>query len=382
MQQEEFLSKSLLYQMSLGSKELYHSNVWAWLIENDTSFIKVFFPRFNENEYSVLGVSRECRHRDLIVWLHKNGYPDNEQKYYLIIENKIKSLHEYKQLEGYTEYLWDNQLLLAAFTGIENNLDQDDLYITNENTGALWQFRSYCDISDGIRRIATASTSEVICQRLQQIYEYCDIVSSIDFLLKSAKKSSCGKLSYETHGIALSDERIRLKDVFIKLKGADFISYIKMHRAELEALCPSGKGFVLLIEQSFHNLKATLDIRFTNRRADTEHYFLIGVQIEGMQYRLCAEMDGKAHSVDNVYESLKDVWFDDTFDYRTNRRVFGRPTSMRGKYDSYGKGSNAYSFVYQYYNLDESNNKYQDLLEDIKRDMTKASEIIKASEFL
>lgn len=43
MQQEEFLSKSLLYQMSLGSKELYHSNVWAWLIENDTSFIKVFF---------------------------------------------------------------------------------------------------------------------------------------------------------------------------------------------------------------------------------------------------------------------------------------------------------------------------------------------------
>ena len=180
----------------------------------------------------------------------------------------------------------------------------------------------------------------------------------------------------------MSDERIRLKDVFIKLKGADFISYIKMHRAELEALCPSGKGFVLLIEQSFHNLKATLDIRFTNRRADTEHYFLIGVQIEGMQYRLCAEMDGKAHSVDNVYESLKDVWFDDTFDYRTNRRVFGRPTSMRGKYDSYGKGSNAYSFVYQYYNLDESNNKYQDLLEDIKRDMTKASEIIEASEFL
>ena len=39
-----FLKNSLMYQMSLGSKELFHSNVWGWLLENDKSFIKVFYP--------------------------------------------------------------------------------------------------------------------------------------------------------------------------------------------------------------------------------------------------------------------------------------------------------------------------------------------------
>ena len=39
----KFLENSLLYQMSLGSKELYHSNVWAWLIEKDPAFISAFF---------------------------------------------------------------------------------------------------------------------------------------------------------------------------------------------------------------------------------------------------------------------------------------------------------------------------------------------------
>ena len=30
----DYLKKSMIYQMSLGSKELFHSNVWGWLIEN------------------------------------------------------------------------------------------------------------------------------------------------------------------------------------------------------------------------------------------------------------------------------------------------------------------------------------------------------------
>lgn len=35
-----FLKNSMMYQMSLGSKELFHSNVWWWLIDNDKNFIK------------------------------------------------------------------------------------------------------------------------------------------------------------------------------------------------------------------------------------------------------------------------------------------------------------------------------------------------------
>ena len=89
----DFLKKSLLFQMSLGSKELYHSNVWAWLIENDHDFVKVFFPDFRKDIFNIVGVSRECRHRDVIIWLQKSGDASKEGKYYYVIENKIKSLH-------------------------------------------------------------------------------------------------------------------------------------------------------------------------------------------------------------------------------------------------------------------------------------------------
>ena len=35
------LRGSLIYKMSQGSKELYHSNIWSWLIEQDSEFINV-----------------------------------------------------------------------------------------------------------------------------------------------------------------------------------------------------------------------------------------------------------------------------------------------------------------------------------------------------
>ena len=38
----ENLKKNPILHMSLGSKELFHSNFWAWLFEIDKEFVKVF----------------------------------------------------------------------------------------------------------------------------------------------------------------------------------------------------------------------------------------------------------------------------------------------------------------------------------------------------
>ena len=37
------LKHSPIYAMSLGSKELFHSNFWKWLITEDFNFASVFF---------------------------------------------------------------------------------------------------------------------------------------------------------------------------------------------------------------------------------------------------------------------------------------------------------------------------------------------------
>ena len=118
----EFLKQSLLYQMSLGSKELYHSNVWAWLIENDPAFIKAFVPDFDDNTYEIVEhepeykhVLREYNHRDIIIWLHKKG---SDEKCFYVIENKIKSLQSESQLKDYSENLGDYTMLGGVVTGI------------------------------------------------------------------------------------------------------------------------------------------------------------------------------------------------------------------------------------------------------------------------
>lgn len=375
-ERQVFLKNSLMYQMSLGSKELYHSNVWAWLIENDHSFIKVFFLDFNESVYEITGVARECCNRDIVVWVHKKGFPEKEQKSYLVVENKIKSLHTYEQLKRYTENLWDIELLGAVFTGIENNLEKDELEIKNNDVTATWCFSSYGKILTRIREIAKRSESEVIRNNLTQIEEYCEILDAIVELLDNAIKNTTGRLSYEN---SLGEQQIRLNDVFVKLKGSDFVSYFKQNwESEMEKICPKDLGFEPIIGSSFHNGKATLDFRFSNWQENCQDYLHIGIQIEGLQYRIHAEMHGKRHTVENVYDLLKNIWFDDLFDYRNNRFIFGQDTSMREKYCCYGKGSNAYSFVYQYYNIQESNNSYDNLCRLIMTDLNKAIGVIKS----
>ena len=380
----DILKESLLFQMSLGSKELYHSNVWAWLIDNDHNFIKVFFPDFQQNIFNVLGVSRECRHRDIIIWLQKNGYTDKEEKYFYVIENKIKSLQRKQQLENYTENLWENTLLQGTITGIENDLGASQVSLANKSTNqkVIWNFVDYATISQKIRELAQHSTSDVIKSHLSQIEEYCDIINAIYNVLNEALAKNRGFVWYWEDDDKFNKELrdLRIEDLYIKLQGSRFIRYINLRREFVEKLCPI--GFHPEIMQDFHNGKATLDIRFSNWQDKYHDYLTIGVQIEGRQYRLLVQKNGK-HDGKEIFEEFKGAWFDENFNYmQKERTIFGdKKTSMKKLFDSYGEGSNDYIFVYQYYNLTKEGSCYEILFEEIQKDLEKAKKIIEQINF-
>lgn len=379
-----FLKSSLLFQMSLGSKELYHSNVWAWLIENDHNFVKVFFPDFQQNTFKVLGVSRECRHRDVIIWLQKIGYTDKKEKYYYVIENKIKSLQRKEQLEDYTENLWENILLRGTVTGIENDLKESQISLTNKSTNQqiVWNFVDYATISQKIRELTQRSASDVIQSHLSQIEEYCDIINAMYNVLNEALAKNKGCVWYGEDGDKMNKELrdLRIEDLFIKLQGSRFIRYVNSRKEIVEKLCPV--GFYPDIAQSFHNGKATLDIKFTNWQDKQHDYLTIGVQIEGSQYRLLVQKNGK-HTEKEIFEEFKGVWFDENFDCtQKERTIFGsKKTSMKKLVDKYGGGSNDYIFVYQYYNLTKESSGYEILFEQIRKDLEKAKKIIEQLNF-
>lgn len=86
----DYLKKSPIFSMSLGSKELFYSNFRAWIFEQKQGqeFIRVFFPNINIQE--ITDIKREHKSRDIVIFL-KNG-----DEY--VIENKIKSYGDYHQL--------------------------------------------------------------------------------------------------------------------------------------------------------------------------------------------------------------------------------------------------------------------------------------------
>ena len=80
----EKLKHSLIYQMSVGGRELYHSNVWCWLMKRDPAFIRVFFPAFDPEKDKVESIQREWKNINLVFKLN------NPKKY--IIEKKHKKM--------------------------------------------------------------------------------------------------------------------------------------------------------------------------------------------------------------------------------------------------------------------------------------------------
>ena len=373
-----YLKNSMIYQMSLGSKELFHSNVWAWLIENDKNFIKVFIPSFeiaNYKDGENIWARREDKNRDILIWLEDN----NGEKQHIVIENKIKALPTVHQLEKYTVNLGDSSFLHGVLTGIGPcilDLEKPDGFDFKKLSGK-WSYVNYEEIANKILEIATQSTSGIIKNHFDQIEEYCQILKCINLILDANINKHKNCLTYDCDYESL--DALRIADIFKKHKGSQFINYVKDRKNELEELKP--EGYWLIIGQSFHNGKTTLDIRFSNWTNDDTPYNLLGVQIEGDQFRIAAEKNIYVEKItaDNVYESFKNEWFDDSYDKDKNKTIFGNQTTMKPrkgkKYDAYI--TDRYCFIYQYYDVSKAGNDYESLFESIKFYISKASTLLK-----
>lgn len=387
------LKKSLLFRMSLGSKELFHSNVWAWLIEQDPAFIKVFFPEFDDKCYQYRGVSRECWHRDVIIWLEDC---DNKKRYYYVIENKIKSLQDEEQLKRYTEDKDGNTLLGGVFTGIINALKTNEFSLPKKGTetgeGVPWKFVDYGTIAERIREQARRS-ARVTALHFLQIDEYCQIIESINGMIQYVLDKSQDRFDYfsstdkngENHEAEYLED-LRIKDVYTKLKGADILRALEASLKDSVSAAP--QGYRLEINQSFHNGKVTLDIRYTNREEGREEkdYLTIGIQLEEYQFRLMVERNG-THKKEELFNEFCNGWFDANFDEKAKKRALfkndssengtGYNTSMKQKYDSYGGNGHGSVFVYQYFNI-EKKCEYNVVFDEIKKYLQKAREIIES----
>lgn len=102
------LKQNAIFRLSLTSKELFHSNFWAWLIgKYENKFTSVFYPDYDGK--SKVKVRREKHNFDLSLEINDK---------LIIIENKFKSLPNKEQLEEYMEKAksWTNkEIILISY---------------------------------------------------------------------------------------------------------------------------------------------------------------------------------------------------------------------------------------------------------------------------
>lgn len=106
------LRKSPMFQLSLSSKELFHSNFlyWIWQVSPtmfqymiSQLFMKAGRPIDHEEWPEYYEVHREYNNFDLCV-ISKNDESDKQGKVRLVVENKVKSIPRLSQLKEYFKF--------------------------------------------------------------------------------------------------------------------------------------------------------------------------------------------------------------------------------------------------------------------------------------
>lgn len=241
-------------QMSLSSKELFHSNLIAFLIEQNNEFANFILEDESNTECNVF---REKMNIDITV--ERNG-----KKY--LIENKVKSLPDADQLIKYMEKA-------------KKSKAEDHVFILI--TLAEPQFK-------GIKfeyplKVKTYKEINVFLRNHSFQNDYLDLIvkdyTQLLDILEQLKDASVIKEDDKTLDFSQKDEnilkRVRLFDVAQKIRYSSFLEKFKREFTEAFSL----------LESCNSTITKSLGLVEFNMCLLRNKNIFIGIQIQGKQYR-------------------------------------------------------------------------------------------------
>lgn len=173
-----------LFHLMLGSRELFHSNLLAWLIETapDTATDALSTWAVPESAASNdTWVRREWKHLDLVIQL--------QGRVPLVIENKAFSLPSKSQLDRYTETVNDllakGRLTTRPRQVLWSLVDPGWTDGTHGDSGSDWTWMSYGDLARNLRS-ATAPSDKFASDI---VGHYASLLESLDELVSAVAVS-------------------------------------------------------------------------------------------------------------------------------------------------------------------------------------------------
>lgn len=203
------IKASPLFQLSLGSKELFHSNFIAWLAGKYPEQVGKLFAPYLKNDsgdLTITRIERELKNIDVHLYF-ANGQE-------LILENKVKSIPYIEQLEEYCEGHTPNQnFLLLTLTRPEFTKTDK---ITVRDT--FWHTMSYSELAKLLQTIVPIINGQYdklilkdyiyFITFISNIMENVDVKESDQFTFYNPKTDDTLKLM----------DKIRMADVYAKIK--------------------------------------------------------------------------------------------------------------------------------------------------------------------
>lgn len=290
-----YLKNSLIYSMYSGSHEYFHSNIWVWLMKQDSRYIKVFFPDFDDECY--YQIFREKDKMDIRIET-KLGL----RKELYVIENRFRYFPKVKQFHNLNKRLERYNMKGRLLVDIK------DSFGLAQEVG--WQFLSYREI---VTRLEEELKKENLLVTRVLLQEYLTTLKCIQHLMDEEFNSNKPYLRISLEDF-LQYKKLDLDHIMRKMSANEFIAYLKEHLQvykEHEDRVEILGGYVngCIIIEIYYILKGTKE----------NWQEKIGICIQEKQYRYCVA--AKTDDVDGLFESYVGTWFDGEDDtYPTTRK--------------------------------------------------------------
>ena len=201
------LKNNAIFQMSLSSKELFHSNFLAWLAKNNITkdvFATVLKNSFGMTEWNPdeMNVKREYKHYDFCICRK------SDEHVLLILENKFKSVAYKDQLSRYYKGTEDSRHVLLTLA--HNFLEKEEIAKSG------WKIVTYQDYTKALRSAAFHMEE---CFDKQVVMHYCDFVETFDHAIneKLLEAENYEKTKWSVLNNNFQDEDLRCNDIWQKL---------------------------------------------------------------------------------------------------------------------------------------------------------------------
>lgn len=422
----KYLETSPMFNLSLSSKELFHSNFLYWIstIDKNKSIFKGLVESLGANVCAWIDnewvVKREFKNLDVCV-IDKKG------KILLVVENKVKSIPTTEQLELYNHTIEENNKgcqddkvhkVLLSLT--KPNFDSKDCewtwvgydkiieYLTNL-TKDLNKYKDYKEKAPYYNQIIIDYT-DFISAMLTVVaeWELNDFKLEVPYLLNYKSKEDvveadvdCADYQLRASDRYKTAEKLRIHDLYGKYRTAILCEELKKLLSEkLKNLLKDIPADKIEVKYGYSNATPLLEVKIkgVGEKIKDQLEEVFCIQIQGKQYRHAiwakyqdatnreSRIEQSTTRIKDQYYKGKWKWFMDINHKPNNennqcfpRSIFDnkkfKPVGQRKQYCAYDDKTGG-EFIYQYVTIQKEATA-QDVLNAIVEDVRNILEQLK-----